>query len=411
MSGIAVRFPNAAGQQLAGRLEMPAHGKPKAYALYAHCFTCGKDIRAAFDISRALAMQGIATLRFDFTGLGESEGDFADTTFSSNVDDLVAAAAFLGRDYAAPRILVGHSLGGTAALAAAHRIESCLAVATVAAPASPEHVARLLGAGRTLLEREGEADIMLAGRKFHFKKAFLDDLGTHNYQDDVRELRKPLLIFHSPVDNTVAVSNAGEIFAAALHPKSFIALNNADHLLSDPKDSEYVGLITAAWATKYLGELQLEPEKSPAAEGEVVVHINRDHYRSEVFAGSHALIADEPRDAGGTDAGPSPYGLLGSALGACTVITLRMYADRKQWPLEAVNVRIRHRKIHAEDCADCESKTGKIDYFERELELVGNLDAEQRQRLLAVADKCPVHNTLTSSSRIETRLTEPDRNS
>ncbi|HET7923172.1 MAG TPA: alpha/beta hydrolase, partial [Gammaproteobacteria bacterium] len=300
MSGVAVKFPNAAGAQLAGRLEMPAHGKPRAFALYAHCFTCGKDVRAAYDICRALALQGIATLRFDFTGLGESAGAFADTTFSDNVSDLLHAADFMAREFAAPKILVGHSLGGTAVLEAAQHIRSCVAVATVAAPASPEHVARLLGAGREALEQHGEADVMLAGRKFHFKKAFLDDLPKHQCREYVRALRKPLLILHSPVDETVAVSNAGEIFAAALHPKSFVALNQADHLLSNPQDSEYVGMLIAAWASKYLGELEQEPAASPAAEGEVVVRINRDHYRAEVFVGAHAMLADEPHEAGGT---------------------------------------------------------------------------------------------------------------
>ncbi|MGH8373145.1 MAG: bifunctional alpha/beta hydrolase/OsmC family protein [Gammaproteobacteria bacterium] len=404
MSGQVVRFPNAAGQQLAGRLEMPAHGKPRAFALYAHCFTCGKDVRAAFDISRALAMQGIATLRFDFTGIGESEGVFADTTFSTNISDLLCAADFLAKEYSAPKILVGHSLGGAAVLEAANQIKSCIAVATVAAPASPEHVARLLGSARQLLEQQGEADVMLAGRKFHFKKAFLDDLPKHQCREYVRALRKPLLIFHSPVDKTVDISNAAEIFSAALHPKSFIALNNADHLLSNQADSEYVGLIIAAWATKYLGELNLKPAKSPAKEGEVIVRINREHYRTDVFAGPHALIADEPRDVGGTDAGPSPYGYLSSALGACTAITLRMYADNKQWPLESVNVRITHQKIHAEDCAACETKLGRIDRFEREIELTGNLDSAQRQRLLEIADRCPVHQTLRSEVVIETHL-------
>ena len=404
MSGQVVRFPNASGQLLAGRLEMPAHRKPRAFALYAHCFTCGKDIRAAYDISRALAMQGIATLRFDFTGIGESEGVFADTTFSTNISDLLCAADFLAREYVPPKILVGHSLGGTAVLEAASQIQSCEAVVTIAAPASPEHVARLLGAGRQVLEQQGEADILLAGRKFHFKKSFLDDLPKHQCREYVRSLRKPLLILHSPVDDTVDISNAGEIFAAALHPKSFIALNNADHLLTNQEDSEYVGLIIAAWATKYLGELHLQPAKSPAAEGEVIVQMNREHYRADVFAGPHALVADEPLASGGTDAGPSPYGYLSSALGACTAITLRMYADRKQWPLESVNVSVKYSKIHADDCKDCESKTGKVDYFERELELVGKLDPEQRQRLLAIADKCPVHNTLISSARIDTKL-------
>ena len=404
MSGESVYFPNAAGQQLAGRLELPAHGRPRTYALYAHCFTCGKEVRAAVDICRALCMQGIATLRFDFTGLGESQGVFADTTLSTNISDLVQAAKFLEQHYQAPKILVGHSLGGTAALEAAHLIESCVAVATVAAPANPEHVAKLLGAARQAIEQQGEAEVMLAGRKFHFKKAFLDDLKNQHWQENIRALRKPLLIFHSPTDETVDISNAGLIFAAAVHPKSFVSLFGADHLLSRREDSEYVGLTLAAWASKYLGELGVQPAVSPAAEGEVVVHINREHYRADVYAGAHTLLADEPREAGGTDAGPSPYGYLTSALGACTAITLRMYADRKQWPLEAVSVRLTHDKIHAADCANCETKTGRIDKFEREIELHGALNAEQKQRLLEIADRCPVHQTLESEVVIDTRL-------
>lgn len=406
MASTSVRFPNATGQLLAGKLEIPAHGKPRAYALYAHCFTCGKDVRAAFNICHALASHGIATLRFDFTGLGESQGVFADTTFSTNISDLVAAAKFLTANYQAPKILVGHSLGGTAVLEAAHSIPSCIAVATVAAPANPEHVARLLGSARTLVETQGEADVLLAGRKFHFKKAFLDDLATQQWKDSIRGLRKPLLIFHSPMDTTVDISNAAEIFTTALHPKSFVALNNADHLLSKDEDSEYVGLMLAAWASKYLGELGVKPAVSPAAEGEVVAQINRDHYRTEMYAGPHLLVADEPQAVGGTDAGPSPYGYLTSALGACTAITLRMYADHKQWPLEGVTVRLSHDKIHAQDCATCETKEGKIDKFEREIELHGALSTEQKQRLLEIANKCPVHQTLHSEVIVETRLKE-----
>ncbi len=384
---------------------MPAHGKPRAYALYAHCFTCGKDVRAAVDICRALCMRGIAVLRFDFTGLGESAGDFADTTFSSNISDLLCAAGFLEKHYQAPKILVGHSLGGTAVLEAAHQVPSCIAVATVAAPATPEHVARLLGPARAVIETRGEADVMLVGRKFHFKKAFLDDLVSQQWQQNIHALRKPLLIFHSPADTTVDISNASQIFTAALHPKSFVALSGADHLLTRREDSEYVGVMLAAWASKYLGELGVKSAASPAAEGEVVVHTGREHYRTDVYAGTHVLVADEPQNTGGGNTGPSPYGLLTGALGACTAITLRMYADRKQWPLEAVTVHLKHEKIHASDCASCETREGKLDRFEREIELLGDLDAEQQRRLLEIANKCPVHQTLRSSEvLIETYL-------
>ena len=400
----AVRFPNTQGQMLAGKLDLPANGKPRAYALYAHCFTCGKDVRAAVNICRALSREGIATLRFDFAGLGESEGSFADTTLTTNVSDLVAAAAFLEKSYEAPKILVGHSLGGAAVLEAAHLIPSSVAVATIAAPANPEHVAGLLGPGRETLSLEGEADVILAGRKFHFKKAFLDDLASHPWRGNLRTLRKALLVFHSPTDQTVDISNAAEIFTAALHPKSFVSLNGADHLLTRETDSEYVGLILGAWASKYLGELGMQPLASPAMDGEVVAHIGEEHYRTDLYAGPHRLTADEPRDAGGTDAGTNPYGLLTAALGACTTITLRMYADRKQWPLKGVTVRLTHDKIYAKDCEECEQKEGKVDSFERVLELEGDLTPEQRQRLLEIADKCPVHNTLSHVSRIATRL-------
>ena len=406
MPGTPVSFKNASGQTLAGRLDSPANGRPRAYALYASCFTCGKDVRAAVNIGRALAREGIATLRFDFAGLGESEGSFADTTFSTNVSDLKAAAAFLAANYEAPKILVGHSLGGAAVLAAAKDIPSSVAVATIAAPANPEHVAGLLGPARETIEEQGEADVILVGRKFHFKKAFLDDLPQHPWREYLHSMRKALLVFHSPVDQTVNISNAAEIFTAALHPKSFVSLNEADHLLTKETDSEYVGLILGAWASKYLGELGMQPLASPAMDGEVIAHIGEEHYRSDIYAGPHRLTADEPRDAGGTDTGPNPYGLLTAALGACTTITVRMYADRKQWPLKGLKVRLTHDKIYAKDCAECEQKEGKVDSFERVLELEGDLTPEQRQRLLEIADKCPVHNTLSHVSRISTRLKE-----
>ncbi len=406
MPGTPVRFPNAQSQMLAGRLDAPANGNPRAYALYAHCFTCGKDVRSAVNIGRALAREGIATLRFDFTGLGESEGVFADTTFSTNVSDLQAAAAFLEKNYAGPKILVGHSLGGAAVLEAAHLIPSSVAVATIGAPGDPEHVAGLLGPGREKIELEGEADVLLVGRKFHFKKAFLDDLGSHPWRETLHSLRKALLVFHSPTDQTVNISNAADIFTAALHPKSFIGLNEADHLLTRETDSEYVGLILGAWASKYLGELGMQPLASPAADGEVIAHIGEEHYRSDIYAGPHMLVSDEPKDAGGADSGTNPYGLLTAALGACTTITLRMYADLKKLPLKGVKVRLTHDKIYAKDCAECESKEGKVDSFTREIDLEGDLTPEQRQRLLQIADKCPVHNTLSHVSRIATTLQE-----
>lgn len=406
MPGTPVRFSNSQGQMLAGRLDAPANGRPRAYALYAHCFTCGKDVRAAVNICRALAREGIAVLRFDFTGIGESAGVFADTTVSTMVSDIQAAAAYLEKNLEAPKILVGHSLGGSAILEAAHLIPSSVAVATIAAPANPEHVAGLLGAARETIELEGEADVVLVGRKFHFKKAFLDDLGTHPWRDTLRSLRRALLVFHSPADKTVNISNAADIFTAALHPKSFVSLNEADHLLTKEADSEYVGLILGAWASKYLGELGMQPLESPAMDGEVIAHIGEEHYRTDIYAGPHMLTGDEPRDAGGTDTGPNPYGLLTAALGACTTITVRMYADRKQWPLKGIKVRLSHDKIYAKDCEECETKEGKVDSFERELEFEGELTLEQRQRLLEIADKCPVHNTLSNVSRIVTKLKE-----
>jgi uncharacterized OsmC-like protein/alpha/beta superfamily hydrolase len=405
MPGIPVRFPNGSGQMLAGRLDMPPNGTPRAYALYAHCFTCGKDVRSAVNIGRALAREGIAMLRFDFTGLGESEGDFADTTFSGNVADLKAAAGFLADKHQAPKILIGHSLGGTAVLEAAHEIPSSVAVVTIGAPADPEHVAMLLGPAREKIEEEGAATVTLVGREFRFKKSFLDDLKMRPWADNLSGLRKALLVFHSPADKTVDISNAAQIFGAALHPKSFISLNEADHLLTRETDSEYVGLILGAWASKYLGELGMQPLSSPASGGETVVRMGEDHYRCEIYVGPHHITGDEPRESGGTDAGADPYGLLTAALGACTAITLRMYADRKQIPMKSLSVHLTHDKVYAKDASDCaEGKEVKMDRFTRELELEGDLSEEQRLKLLAIANKCPVHNTLEHQSQIDTRL-------
>lgn len=400
MSFEKVQFTNTEGDTLAARLDMPANGTPDAFALFAHCFTCSKDLRAVGAISRALNRQNIAVLRFDFTGLGESEGDFADTNFSSNIDDLVAAADFLGEHYQAPRILVGHSLGGAAVLQAAHRIERAEAVATIAAPYDPEHVTRHLEDALEEIKSSGEARITLAGRTFTIRKQFLEDLAATKMEETIRTLDRALLVFHSPVDATVGIDNAARIFKVAKHPKSFVSLDDAGHLLPDPADAEYVGAVLGAWARKYVG---FGREEEKEAEGQVVTQ-TEDTYRTEVTAGHHSLVADEPEDVGGTDAGPTPYDLLLSALGTCTGITLRMYADRKDWPLEEALVRLSHSKIHAEDCDHCEQEEGKLDRIEREIELKGDLTPDQRERLLEIANKCPVHRTLHSKIDVQSSL-------
>mgnify|MGYP002628000346 CR=1 FL=1 len=400
-----ITFPGAGGDQLAARLDLPVDGKPIAYALFAHCFTCGKNLRAVGTISRALTGQRIGVLRFDFTGLGESEGDFADTNFSSNVADLVAAARFMEKEYAAPAILIGHSLGGAAVLQAAGELPSVKAVVTINAPADPVHVAHLLAEARPEIEANGEAQVTIAGRSFTVKQQFLDDLDGAKMEKSIRNLRRPLLVCHAPLDNTVGVDNAAKIFTAARHPKSYLSLDQADHLLSNEEDSLYVGTVAAAWARKYVGGLLADPEKPAlSADVQVVVRTDREHYRTAILANGHPLVADEPLSSGGTDTGPTPYDLLLAGLGACTSITLRMYADRKGWPVEAIIVHLDHSKIHAEDCEECESPSGKIDRIEREIELIGDLDDEQRARLLEIADKCPVHRTLHSEISVVTRL-------
>jgi putative redox protein len=400
MSVEKVRFTNEQGYELAARLDVPAEGAPDACALFAHCFTCSKDLRAVGAISRALNRQNIAVLRFDFTGLGESEGDFADTNFSSNIDDLVEAADYLAEHHEAPRILVGHSLGGAAVLQAAHRIPSAEAVATIAAPYDPEHVTRLLDDNLEEIKSSGEARVTLAGRSFTIRKQFLEDLAATKMEETIRTLQRALLIFHSPVDQTVGIDNAARIFTAGKHPKSFVSLDDADHLLTDSADAEYVGVVLGAWARKYVA---LEDGPAEPTEGQVTTR-TEDEYRTEIRAGRHSLVADEPEDVGGTDAGPTPYDYLLAALGSCTGMTLRMYADRKGWPLEEATVRLSHEKIHADDCDHCDQADGKVDRIEREIDVQGDLTSDQRQRLLEIANKCPVHRTLHGEIDVQSHL-------
>ena len=400
-----LQFPGADGALLAARLDTPS-GAPRAYALFAHCFTCSKDSLAASRISQALTAAGFAVLRFDFTGLGGSSGDFANTNFSSNVADLVAAADWLRHSHAAPQLLIGHSLGGAAVLAAAHRIPEAVAVATIAAPFEPAHIRHLLAPAAAELAAKGEAEIDLAGRRFRIKQQLLDDLALVSNADTIGRLRKALLIFHSPRDTLVSIDNAAQIFLAAKHPKSFVSLDDADHLVTRKADAQYIAEVLAAWAARYVGTPVADGVQ--AAAGEVVVAETREgKFTQTIAAGPHRMRADEPVASGGDDTGPSPYDLLLAALGACTAMTVRLYADLKQLPLERVRVRLRHAKIHAQDCADCETKEGKIDRIEREISLQGALDETQRAKLMEIADKCPLHRTLNSELSIVSRLVAP----
>jgi putative redox protein len=397
-----VEFTGALGVRLAARLDRPP-APPVAYALFAHCFTCSKDTRAATYVAAALAERGIACLRFDFTGLGGSDGEFANTSFSSNVADLVAAADYLRAHHRAPAILVGHSLGGAAVLAAAARVPEAVGVATIGAPAEPAHVLRHIP-DQDRIAREGAAEVVLAGRPFRIGKGFLDDVAGQRLAGAIGSLRKALLVMHSPRDDTVDIENATRIFVAAKHPKSFVSLDPGDHLLSRREDAAYAGQVIAAWAARYLPQGAAAP--APVA-GKVVVRETREgKFTQLIAAGPHVLRADEPADAGGLDSGPSPYDLLLAGLGACTSMTVRMYADLKKLPLERVTVELRHDKIHAQDCAECETREGKVDRIERVVRLEGTLDEAARAKLLEIANKCPVHRTLHSEVTVPTRLAD-----
>ncbi len=410
MARLKLEFANADGQTLAGLLETPPAGTAIArYALFAHCFTCGKDIAAASRISRALAARGIAVLRFDFTGLGNSDGDFANTSFSSNVQDLLAAAAALAREYRAPELLIGHSLGGAAVLTAASRLPEVKAVATIGAPATADHVRQLFAGEADEISRRGEATVRIGLREFTIRRQFLDDLHSYGSADYLRGLRKALVVFHSPVDDVVPIDEAARIYQAALHPKSFISLDNADHLLSRDEDAEYVAATLAAWASRYLVPRQ---QPGPDRYGErpdvgtrevVVTELDRKFLRG-LFSEHHRWMADEPQVYGGTNQGPTPYDLLLMALGACTSMTLRLYANHKRLALDDITVRMRHKHIHEEDCEGCGDEGRKLERIDLELDLAGDLTEAERAQLVEIAGRCPVHRTLTGELSIQKRL-------
>jgi len=410
-----VEFDGALGETLAARLDYPDGETPRGYALFAHCFSCSKNIKAASVIARRLAARGIAVLRFDFTGLGQSLGDFANTNFSSNVEDLKRAAAWLAENEGAPSLLVGHSLGGTACLVAAGALDSVRAVATIGAPADAEHVKHNFGDRVELIEQDGEAEVSLGGRPFRIRRQFLEDIRSQNVEAAVGALKRALLVCHAPLDQQVGIDNATRIFAAAKHPKSFVSLDDADHLLTREDHAAYAAEVISAWAAPYGLDADDALDATAAAdaeEGPERVHAEETgegRFQTRITAGQHVFLADEPERVGGMDSGPDPYELLVAGLGACTSMTLRMYAERKGWPLKKVKVSLHHAKDYTDDCEGCvQGEPRKLDVITRELSIDGDLDDAQREKLLEIADKCPVHRTLHSPVVVRTRFADPD---
>jgi putative redox protein len=397
-----VSFKNGSGETLVGRLSLPANQHPHNFVLFAHCFTCNKNFIAIRNISRALTAEGFGVLRFDFTGLGESEGEFSDSNFSGNVEDLLEAAKYLEEHYSAPTLIIGHSLGGAAAILAAQKISSIKAVATIGAPSNPLHVKNIFKDDLETINEKGTAEVNIGGRSFTIKKQFLEDLKSHSFQETLKNIRKSILILHSPQDNVVEIKNAEEMYIAVHHPKSFVSLDGADHLLSNPNDASYAGEIIGKWSKRYLempGAIALETEK------EVVASLDStDGFTTQMKVGSHYITADEPVSYGGNNFGPSPYELVSAGLSACTVMTIQMYAKRKKWPLENVEVHTSYQKLHADDCQNCDSSEAKIDTFQRTIKLTGTLDDKQITRIMEIADKCPVHRTLKNEIKIATTL-------
>ena len=391
------------GVTLRGMLESPDQNVSN-YALFAHCFTCGKDIAAASRIARALTEKGIAVLRFDFTGLGNSDGDFSNTNYSSNVEDLKAAADFLKLNYRAPSLLIGHSLGGAAVLSVAHQLPEVKAIATIGAPHEAQHVVHNFAADVDTINQEGQAEVTLGFRKFVIKKQFIDDVAQS--ESKIGSLKKALLVMHSPMDSTVNIAEAEKIYKDAKHPKSFVSLDNADHLVSNKCDADYIATTIAAWASRYI-ELPTEERVSKDVhKGHVYVEEKDHKFAQNVYSDSHHWLADEPTTVGGNNSGPDPYEHLLAALGTCTSMTIRMYANRKKWPLENIGINLYHERSYNKDCQQCDEAPQQIDYLNREITLEGDLDNEQREKLLEIADKCPVHKTLHEHLVVNTKLGE-----
>lgn len=398
MRQVKVNFKNKSGEVLTGILDLPTHQKAHNFAVFAHCFTCIKELTSAVSISRGLTNTGFGVLRFDFTGLGESEGNFADTNFSGNTEDLIEAADFLRMNYKAPTLMIGHSLGGTAGILASNSIDEIEAVVTIGSPFEPAHVKHLLRSEVAEIEKNGNALVNIGGRDFTIKKQFLDDIENTTVDTVLRNLKKSLLIFHSPQDMVVSIDNAEGIFKAAFHPKSFVSLDRADHLLTNRKDADYVGRVIAAWAGRYLS---IPDDTTISSNHQVAASLQKeDKFTTYLTANGTNLIADEPEKFGGNNYGPTPYDYVSAGLAACTAMTVQMYAKRKKWDLQNITVHINHSKEHAIDCENCEADNSKIDTFRKTIEFEGNLTEEQKGSMLEIADRCPVHRTLTSEIQI-----------
>ncbi len=403
MKQTRLKIVNNQGFELSAYLRQPVDGKSHTLAIFAHCFTCSKNLNAIRNISHALTKNKIGVLSFDFTGLGQSEGNFSDTNFSSNVSDLRVVANFLQEHYQVPQILIGHSLGGAAVIQAAVQLPEIKAVITIGAPADAPHLAHLFKEDLEEIRESGQATVDIGGRPFTIKKQFIDDLYHNPTSEVLKKLNQALLIMHSPQDVMVDIENAATIYQQARHPKSFISLDGADHLLSNKGDSLYAGNMIAHWASRYLDTPDEQPDSS---ESQVLARTGKEGYVTDILAGKHHLLADEPFSAGGTDLGPTPYDLLLSSLGACTGMTLRMYADRKRWPLEEVKVHLAHEKRHAADSEDSGNPNSRLDHIDKVIEIHGDLDKTQRARLLEISERCPVHRTLQSDIIINSRLIE-----
>jgi uncharacterized OsmC-like protein/esterase/lipase len=400
-----IHFTNKEGLRLSAELQRPIGKKIKAYALFAHCFTCGKDLKAVRNLSDSLNQKNIAVFRFDFSGLGQSEGSFDKTNFSTNLNDLLAAADYMEQRQMAPEILIGHSLGGAAVLMVAESISSIKAVATIGAPSEADHVKHLFQPQLNTILEEGDAEVNIGGRPFTIKKQFIHDLGKHAIQKSLGKWRKrALLVLHSPQDRIVGIENAREIYEAAHHPKSYISLDGADHLLGKAADSEYVGLLIASWANRYL---DADPKyKTPKGESQVIAQIDEEPFITRISANDFGFIADEPLELGGQNLGPSPYDLVSAGLAACTAMTMQMYARHKNFPLEGARIEVNYEHDHASDAKDCVSGDAKKGLFHRKISLQGPLDENQKKRILKIADKCPVHKSLERGTSISTEITD-----